>query len=51
VRIRWTTRIVTAVGVLTLIAGIAANGGTATSARAVGQHAATALILHWNGKS
>ena len=45
-RIRWTTRIVTAVGVLTLIAGIAANGGTATSARAAGQHVTKVLILH-----
>jgi len=31
-RIRWTTRIMTAAGVLTLIAGIAANGGPANAA-------------------
>jgi hypothetical protein len=31
-RIRWTTRIMTAAGVLTLIAGIAANGGPAKAA-------------------
>jgi hypothetical protein len=31
-RIRWTTRIMTAAGVLTLIAGIAANGGDANAA-------------------
>jgi hypothetical protein len=38
-RIRWTTRIAMAVGVITLIAGIAAGGGTA-SAAPPGPHAA-----------
>jgi hypothetical protein len=38
-RIRWTTRIAMAVGVITLIAGIAAAGGPAGAAQA-GPHAA-----------
>jgi hypothetical protein len=38
-RIRWTTRIAMAVGVITLIAGVAAGGGTAGAAQA-GSHAA-----------
>jgi hypothetical protein len=37
-RIRWTTRIAMAVGVITLIAGIAAGGGPASAAQA-GPHA------------
>jgi hypothetical protein len=37
-RIRWTTRIAMAVGVITLIAGIAAGGGAAGAAQA-GAHA------------
>jgi hypothetical protein len=37
-RIRWTTRIAMAVGVITLIAGIAAGGGAASAAPA-GPHA------------
>ena len=42
-RIRWTTRIAMAVGVLTLIAGVAAGGpGSASAARAAGT--ATAAI-------
>jgi hypothetical protein len=31
-RIRWTTRIATAVGLLTLVAGVTAGGGTARAA-------------------
>ena len=62
-RIRWTTRIATAAGLLTLIAGIATGGGPAHAAvRPAGASAvATAtitrllsprtLILHWNGQS
>jgi hypothetical protein len=38
-RIRWTTRIAMAVGVITLIAGIVAGGGPASAAQA-GSHAA-----------
>jgi hypothetical protein len=42
-RIRWTTRIAMAVGVITLIAGVAAGGGTAgaaqAGARVAGSHA------------
>jgi hypothetical protein len=38
-RIRWTTRIATAVGVITLIAGVAAGGGAAGAAQS-GAHAA-----------
>jgi hypothetical protein len=38
-RIRWTTRIVMAVGVITLIAGIVAGGGPASAAQA-GSHPA-----------
>jgi hypothetical protein len=55
-RIRWTTRIVMATGVLTLIAGIAAGGGSAHAAT-TGPASASApasqqtLILPWNGKS
>jgi hypothetical protein len=37
-RIRWTTRIAMAVGVITLIAGVAAGGGPASAAQA-GAHA------------
>jgi hypothetical protein len=37
-RIRWTTRIAMAVGVITLIAGIATGGGPASAAQA-GPHA------------
>jgi hypothetical protein len=37
-RIRWTTRIAMAVGVITLIAGIAAGGGPTIAAQA-GPHA------------
>jgi hypothetical protein len=37
-RIRWTTRIAMAVGVITLIAGVAAGSGPATAAQA-GPHA------------
>jgi hypothetical protein len=33
-RIRWTTRIAMAVGVITLIAGVAAGGGPASAASA-----------------
>jgi hypothetical protein len=33
-RIRWTTRIAMAVGVITLIAGVAAGGGPAGAAQA-----------------
>jgi hypothetical protein len=33
-RIRWTTRIAMAVGVITLIAGIVAGGGAANAAQA-----------------
>jgi hypothetical protein len=33
-RIRWTTRIAMAVGMITLIAGVAAGGGTASAAQA-----------------
>jgi hypothetical protein len=43
-RIRWTTRIAMALGVITLIAGVAAGGGTAGAAQAgahvTGAHAA-----------
>jgi hypothetical protein len=35
-RIRWTTRIAMAVGVLTLIAGVATGGGPASAAQAGG---------------
>jgi hypothetical protein len=38
-RIRWTTRIAMAVGMITLIAGIAAGGGAASAAQR-GPHAA-----------
>jgi hypothetical protein len=38
-RIRWTTRIVMAVGVITLIAGVVAGGGPASAAQA-GSHTA-----------
>jgi hypothetical protein len=38
-RIRWTTRIAMAVGVITMLAGIAAGGGSASAAQA-GQNAA-----------
>jgi hypothetical protein len=37
-RIRWTTRIAMAIGVITLIAGIVAGGGPASAAQA-GPHA------------
>jgi hypothetical protein len=33
-RIRWTTRIAMAVGMITLIAGVAAGGGPASAAQA-----------------
>jgi hypothetical protein len=43
-RIRWTTRIAMAVGVITLIAGVATGGGVASAAQAgphaTGSHAA-----------
>jgi hypothetical protein len=39
-RIRWTTRIAMAVGVLTMVAGIAAGAGSASAAPAAGAHAA-----------
>jgi hypothetical protein len=62
-RIRWTTRIATAAGLLTLIAGIATGGGPAHAAArptAAAAVAATAghvtglvsqrtLTLHWIG--
>jgi hypothetical protein len=38
-RIRWTTRIAMAVGMITLIAGVAAGGGAASAAQR-GPHAA-----------
>jgi len=38
-RIRWTTRIAMAVGMITLIAGVAAGGGPARAAQA-GAHVA-----------
>ncbi|HEX3712216.1 MAG TPA: hypothetical protein VHV09_05445 [Trebonia sp.] len=47
-RIRWTTRIAMAVGVLTLIAGIAAGAGPA-SASAGQRAAATATAGHVAG--
>jgi hypothetical protein len=37
-RIRWTTRIAMAVGVITMLAGIAAGGGSAGAAQAGGTH-------------
>jgi len=40
-RIRWTTRIAMAVGVLTMLAGIAVGGGSASAAQG-GSHAAGA---------
>jgi hypothetical protein len=43
-RIRWTTRIAMAVGMITLIAGVATGGGPASAAQAgvhvTGSHAA-----------
>jgi hypothetical protein len=39
-RIRWTTRIAVAVGVITMLAGIAVGGGSA-SAAAAGPHSAS----------
>jgi hypothetical protein len=39
-RIRWTTRIAMGVGVLTMVAAIAAGGGSASAAQAGGTHAA-----------
>jgi hypothetical protein len=41
-RIRWTTRIAMAVGVLTMLAGIAVGGGSASAAQS-GSHAAGAV--------
>jgi hypothetical protein len=41
-RIRWTTRIATAAGLLTLIAGIATGGGGA--AHAAGRPAAASVV-------
>jgi hypothetical protein len=38
-RIRWTTRIAMAVGLITMLAGIVAGGGSASAAQA-GPHAA-----------
>ena len=46
-RIRWTTRIATAAGLLTLIAGIATGGGPAHAARP----AATSAIVTTAGHS
>jgi hypothetical protein len=41
-RIRWTTRIAMAVGVITMLAGIAAGGGPASAAQP-GSHSAGAF--------
>jgi hypothetical protein len=41
-RIRWTTRIAMAVGVITMVAGIAVGGGTASAAQS-GPHSAGAF--------
>jgi hypothetical protein len=46
-RIRWTTRIALAVGVITMLAGIAAGGGSASAAQS-GSHSAGALTS-WVG--
>ena len=45
-RIRWTTRIAMAVGVLTLIAGVAAGGPASAAARAA---SAPAVASHVTG--
>jgi hypothetical protein len=42
-RIRWTTRIAMAVGMITLIAGVAAGGGPAGAAQA-GAHVAKSHV-------
>jgi len=42
-RIRWTTRIAMAVGMITLIAGVAAGGGPASAAQA-GAHVAKSHV-------
>jgi hypothetical protein len=39
-RIRWTTRIAMAVGVITMLAGIAVGGGSASGPHTAGSHAA-----------
>jgi hypothetical protein len=41
-RIRWTTRIAVAIGVITMLAGIAVGGGSASAAQG-GSHAAGAV--------
>jgi hypothetical protein len=41
-RIRWTTRIAVAIGLITMLAGIAAGGGSASAAQS-GPHAAGPL--------
>jgi len=46
-RIRWTTRIAMAVGVLTMLAGIAVGGGPASAAQG-GSHAAGAVTTGCN---
>ena len=43
-RIRWTTRIALAVGVITMVAGIAAGGGAASAAQS-GPHSAGAVSV------
>jgi len=43
-RIRWTTRIATAAGLLTLIAGIATGGGAAHAAHAAARPAAASAV-------
>ena len=66
-RIRWTTRIATAAGLLTLIAGIATGGGgaahaaarpaassvavTTTTGYVTGALAQRTRTLHWNGSA
>ncbi len=48
-RIRWTTRIALAAGVLTLMAGIATGGGPAHAARPTTAPAVTAAVGHVTG--
>ena len=48
-RIRWTTRIALAAGVLTLMAGIATGGGQAHAAKPTTAPAVTAAVGHVTG--
>jgi hypothetical protein len=48
-RIRWTTRIAMAVGVITMVAGIAAGGGAASAAQPGSTHAGSHAVGYVTG--